>query len=97
MSQVHYVCEHCGTETGIDYHTTLICLATQVQQLKTKLREARAEGMREAAEIALKYGYTLDFDREHQPWAREANTWLRTQNKAVSERILAAIKPGDTI
>ena len=48
-----------------------------------------AKALELAAHKALNYGYTLDYDRNHQPWASEANHWLRAQNKEIEKQIKA--------
>lgn len=55
----------------------------EIKRLTDKLLEAYTR----SAEIALGYGYTLDENRQ-QPWARDANAWLRTQNVEIAKRIL---------
>lgn len=35
------------------------------------------------------YGYNVNFNSIHQPWAHSANLWLRVQNEEISKQILA--------
>jgi len=41
-----------------------------------------------AAHKAKHWGYTFDYDKKHQPWAKEANRALRTQNNEIAKEIL---------
>jgi hypothetical protein len=54
---------------------------------KTSYKAGFEKAREMAANKALNYGYTIDFEPKYQPWAREANLWLRAQNKEIQKQV----------
>lgn len=51
-------------------------------------RVAFHRALQMAADKAENWGYTFDYNKEYQPWAKRANLALRVQNKEISKEIL---------
>lgn len=61
----------------------------RVNEIENALIAYGDERIEEAAKAAKGYGYNVNFNSIHQPWAHSANLWLRVQNEEISKQILA--------
>jgi hypothetical protein len=57
-----------------------------VRRNQSQLAKAE-EILRGLPQLALEHGYALDHEPKHQPWANEANVWLRSQNAEIKRKL----------